>query len=65
MSLITVAINLIFVGVLLRLVTKHIPMEKHIENILVIAVIAAVVLWLASAFGLTSLVDAVKIVPIK
>ena len=51
MSLISVAITLIVVGVLLWLVNTYIPMDAKIKKILNVVVVIAVVLWLLSAFG--------------
>ena len=51
MSLISVAITLIVVGVLLWLVNTFIPMDAMIKKILNVVVVIAVVLWLLSAFG--------------
>lgn len=52
MSLISIIVVLIVVGVLLWLVNAYIPMARPIKNILNIVVILAVILWLLSAFGL-------------
>jgi hypothetical protein len=51
MSLFTIAITLIVVGVLLWLVNNYIPMDGKIKKILNIVVVVVVVLWLLSAFG--------------
>ena len=51
MSLISVVLVLIVVGVLLWLVGL-IPMDATIHNIIRVVVIVAVVLWLLRAFGL-------------
>ena len=51
MSLITVVLTLIVVGVLLWLVNTYIPMAASIKNILNIVVVVAVVIWLLYAFG--------------
>jgi hypothetical protein len=52
MSLISVVVVLIVVGVLLWLVNRYIPMDGTIKNILNAVVVIAVVLWLLQAFGL-------------
>lgn len=52
MSLLSLVIALIVVGVLLWLVNAYIPMDATIKRILNIVVIIAVVLWLLKAFGL-------------
>ena len=51
MSLVSVVVVLIVVGVLLWLVNRFIPMEGSIKSILNAVVIIAVILWLLSAFG--------------
>jgi len=51
MSLITIVVTLIIVGVLLWLVNTYIPMDGKIKKILNIAVVVIVVLWLLNVFG--------------
>ncbi|MDB6015676.1 MAG: hypothetical protein JWR19_165 [Pedosphaera sp.] len=51
MSLVSVVITLIVVGVLLWLINTYIPMDGKIKKIINIVVVIAVVLWLLSAFG--------------
>jgi hypothetical protein len=51
MSLITIVITLVVVGVLLWLVNTYIPMDGKIKNILNIVVVVVVVLWLLNVFG--------------
>jgi hypothetical protein len=52
MSLITVIIVLIIIGVLLWLVNTYIPMAGSIKTILNVVVIILVILWLLNVFGL-------------
>lgn len=52
MSLLSVLIVLIVVGVLLWLVNNFIPMDRKIKSILNAIVVICVVLWLLSAFGI-------------
>lgn len=52
MSLISVLIVLIVVGVLLWLVNSYIPMDGKIKRILNIVVVIAVVIWLLKVSGL-------------
>jgi hypothetical protein len=52
MTLIGLIITLVLVGVLLWLVNAYIPMDAKIKNILNIAVVILVILWLIQAFGL-------------
>jgi len=51
MSLISLIVTLIVVGVLLWLVNTYIPMDGKIKKILNIVVVICVVLWLLSVFG--------------
>jgi uncharacterized membrane protein len=54
MTLLSLAVTLIVIGVLLWLVNTYIPMDAKIKNILNIAVVIFVVIWLLKAFGLLS-----------
>ncbi|SDC98675.1 hypothetical protein SAMN05444678_107206 [Sphingomonas sp. YR710] len=51
MSLISLLIVLIVVGVLLWLVNTYIPMDSKIKSILNAVVVIVVILWLLQAFG--------------
>jgi hypothetical protein len=51
MSLISLAVTLIVIGVLLWLVNTYIPMDGKIKKILNIVVVICVVVWLLFAFG--------------
>ena len=51
MSLITVVIVLVVVGVLLWLVNRFIPMDSKIKSILNAVVVIGVVIWLLQVFG--------------
>jgi hypothetical protein len=51
MSLLTLVVSLIVVGVLLWLVNTYIPMDGKIKRIMNVVVVFAVVLWLLAAFG--------------
>ncbi len=52
MSLISLAITLVVIGVLLWLVNTYIPMAGSIKNILNAVVVICVVVWLLFAFGI-------------
>jgi hypothetical protein len=52
MSLISLAVTLIVIGVLLWLVNTYIPMDGKIKKILNIVVVICVVIWLLYAFGI-------------
>jgi len=51
MSLISLVITLIVIGVLLWLINAFIPMQRTIKSILNAIVIICVVIWLLSVFG--------------
>ncbi len=51
MSLISLVIVLVVVGVVLWLINSYIPMQATIKKILNAVVVIVVILWLLSAFG--------------
>jgi hypothetical protein len=52
MSLISVVVVLIVVGVILWLVNTYIPMDGKIKSILNVVVLIVVVIWLLQSFGI-------------
>lgn len=54
MSLISIVVTLIIIGVLLWLINTYIPMASSIKTILNVVVVVCVILWLLSAFGVIS-----------
>jgi len=60
MSLVTIVITLIVVGVLLWLVNTYIPMDGKIKKVLNIVVLVVVVLWLLNVFGVLHRLDTVR-----
>jgi len=61
MSLITLVIVLVVVGVILWLINSYIPMQATIKKILNVVVVIAVILWLLSAFGVIGSLDTIRI----
>jgi hypothetical protein len=61
MSLISLVIVLIVVGVLLWAANTYIPMDNKIKTIMNIVVVIAVVLWLLSAFGVLGSLESIRI----
>lgn len=61
MSLLTLVLVLIVVGVLLWLANTYIPMDGKIKQIMNIVVVIAVVLWLLKAFGLLDAIGSVRV----
>ena len=65
MSLISLAISLIVIGVLLWLVNTYIPMDGKIKKILNIVVVICVVIWLLVAFGVLDRSGDIRVPQIK
>lgn len=61
MSLISIILTLIVVGVLLWLINSYVPMDSKIKSILNVVVVIAVVLWLLQAFGVLGALDGVRV----
>ncbi len=61
MSLITLVLVLIVVGVLLWLINTYIPMRGTIKSILNAVVVIAVVIWLLQAFGLLGSLSSIHV----
>lgn len=61
MSLISLLLTLIVIGVLLWLVNNYIPMDGKIKTILNAVVVVCVVIWLLSAFGIIDRVGDVQL----
>lgn len=57
MSLITLIITLVIVGVGLYLINAYVPMDGKIKTILNWAVVIIVILWLLSVFGLLGAIN--------
>ena len=61
MSLLSIVIALIVVGVLLWLVNSYIPMDAKIKKILNIVVVIVVIIWLLQVFGILGSVNNISI----
>ena len=61
MSLISLVIVLIVIGVLLWLVETEIPMNPTIKKIVRIVVILVVCIWLLQVFGILPDLNAIKV----
>ena len=51
MSLISLVVVLVIVGVILWLINSYIPMDAKIKKILNVVVVIVVIIWLLQAFG--------------
>lgn len=65
MSLISVVLTLIVVGVLLWLINTYIPMAVSIKKILNVVVVIAVILWLLYGFGVLGHSGEIRLPEIK
>jgi hypothetical protein len=54
MSILTILLVIVVVGVLLYVVNNYIPMDGKIKNIFNIVVVIAVIVWLLKVFGIFS-----------
>lgn len=61
MSILTVLIVLILVGLVLFLVNTYIPMDAKIKTILNIVVVIILIIWLLKAFGILPMLGSVKV----
>ena len=61
MSLISLVVVLIVVGVLLWLVNTYIPMDGKIKSILNAVVVIAGVIWLLQVFGLLGSLQNIRV----
>jgi len=51
-TLLSLILTIVVVGVLLWLINTYVPMQATIKNILNIVVVIVLIIWLLSAFGL-------------
>jgi len=65
MSLLTLIIVLVAVGVVLWAINQYLPMQPNVKKLLNIVVLVVVVLWLLQGFGLLAELRTIKIGPGK
>ena len=61
MSLITIVVVLVVVGLLLWLINNYIPMDGKIKQILNVVVVIVVILWLLQAIGILGTLGNVRL----
>ena len=61
MSLISLLIVLIVIGVVVWLINNYLPMDAKIKKILNVVVLIVVVLWLLSVFGILENFSAIHV----
>lgn len=61
MSLLTIVVVIVVVGILLWAVNSFIPMDPKIRSILNVVVVIALVLWLLKAFGILDSLGGIRV----
>jgi len=61
MSVLTLILVIVLVGVLLWAINRFIPMDATIKNILYFVVVLVLILWLLQAFGVLGTLGSVRI----
>lgn len=61
MSLLSILIAIIVVGVLLWVINTFLPMDRQIKQIFNLVVVAALIIWLLKAFGLFAYLTSIYI----
>jgi hypothetical protein len=61
MSLLTIILVIVVVGVLLWAINSFIPMDSKIKSILNIVVVIVLILWLLQAFGVLGSLGGVRV----
>lgn len=61
MPLINLVVTLAVVGVGLWLINTYVPMDRKIKNILNLAVVIVVLLWLLRGFGVLGDISAIRV----
>lgn len=61
MSLVSLIIVLVILGVVMYLINSYVPMDNKIKSILNVAVVVFLILWLLQAFGLLDGIRQIRI----
>jgi len=61
MSLVSLVVVLVIVGVILWLINNFIPMDAKIKKILNVVVVIVVIIWLLQAFGILGNIKGLRI----
>ena len=65
MSLISLIVTLVVIGVLLWLVNTYIPMDGKIKKILNVVVVVCVIVWLLYAFGIINHANTITVPQVR
>jgi hypothetical protein len=61
MSILTILIVIVVVGVLLWAINSFLPMDPKVKSILNIVVVILLIIWLLQAFGLLNVLRGVRV----
>jgi len=61
MSLLSILVVIVVVGVLLWAVNSFIPMDSKVKSILNVVVVVLLIIWLLQAFGLLNVLRGVRV----
>lgn len=61
MSLVTILLILLVIGVVLYIINKYIPMDENIKSLFNIVVIIFVVIWILKATGVLSILTGIHL----
>ncbi|MBF0572080.1 MAG: hypothetical protein HQL12_09470 [Candidatus Omnitrophica bacterium] len=61
MSLLSIVVSLVVVGVILWLVNTYIPMDGKIKQVLNVLVLIVVCVWLLQSFGIVGDINSIRI----
>ncbi len=61
MSILTIILVIVVVGVLLWALNSFVPMDRKIKSILNIVVVILLILWLLQAFGVIGALSGVRV----
>ena len=61
MSLLTLILVIVVVGVLLWALNSFVPMDSKVKSILNIVVVVLLIIWLLQAFGLIGTLNSVRV----
>jgi len=65
MTLVSIVIVLVVIGLIMWLINTYIPMAASIKSLLNIVVFIVVVVWLLQTFGLIGNIPGVRIPPLR
>jgi hypothetical protein len=63
MSLLSIIVALVVVGIVLYCINRFVPMQHTVKTLLNVVVILVLVVWILNAFGIISMLDRVEVLP--